>query len=134
MIQRIAETMQLSKRLNEQRWRVAVSEPDVPLETRQHCATPHTNLAPHHTTVHSHLQYGTDQRFPGTYFLTGLSAQWRRTNERVPIEDATPSQAPALATSRACDSALTCRRRQSHAITGTAAGMPGSPQVFSSDN
>jgi Hydroxymethylglutaryl-coenzyme A synthase C terminal len=128
-IQCMAETMQLSKRLNEQRWKVAASELDVALETRarMHCvaASPYTPI------------YGTDHLFAGTYYLSSLEGQRRRTYARVPLI-ATPSQAPGLNPSRARDLALPGRfhaagSRIACVITGTAAGLPGSPQVFSSD-
>jgi Hydroxymethylglutaryl-coenzyme A synthase C terminal len=70
----MAETMQLSKRLNEQPWKVAASELNVALETR---ARMHCVATPPYTPI-----YGTDQLLAGTYYLSGLDAQWRRTYAR----------------------------------------------------
>lgn len=99
--------------------------------------------------------------FPGTYFLNGIDSSWRRSYTRVPL-DAEMSQtgaqlAPPIVIRMAKQDAMSqpvtgklqvlsstqdgsgdkiteSRRRIACVITGTAAGLPGSKEVFSSSN
>eukprot|EP00538_Stauroneis_constricta_P012682 CAMPEP_0119551182 /NCGR_PEP_ID=MMETSP1352-20130426/4501_1 /TAXON_ID=265584 /ORGANISM="Stauroneis constricta, Strain CCMP1120" /LENGTH=1116 /DNA_ID=CAMNT_0007597191 /DNA_START=137 /DNA_END=3487 /DNA_ORIENTATION=+ len=76
-IAKMASAMKLMERL-EQREKVDPSELDHALETR---ARMHRAGAPYSPV------YPTAGRlFPGTYYLNGIDAQWRRTYSRVPLD------------------------------------------------
>lgn len=99
--------------------------------------------------------------FPGTYYLNGIDSSWRRTYSRVPLDaKMSPSGAqlaPPIAMRMAKQDAVSqpvtgklqvlssteegnadkiteSRRRIACVITGTAAGLPGSEEVFSPSN
>jgi 3-oxoacyl-(acyl-carrier-protein) synthase len=148
----MAATMKLSERLA-QREEVHPSELDHALETR---ARMHRAGAPYQPVYPT-----TGRLFPGTYYLQGLDENFRRTYARVPLdaplaESGTPLAPPVvlrLAHHDAVSHPVTgplrvrsdtedgladqhteVRRRIACVITGTAAGLPGRPQVFAPDN
>ena len=151
-IESMASAMNLMDRLNT-REKVHPSELDYALETR---ARMHRAGAPY-----SPVYPSAGRLFPGTYYLNGIDAKWTRTYSRVPLDakmDPHGSQlAPPIvlrlaqrdqlshpvtgklqvlssAESGDADKATEARRRIACVITGTAAGLPGSADVFTKDN
>jgi 3-oxoacyl-(acyl-carrier-protein) synthase len=148
----MAATMKLTERLST-REEIHPSELDHALETR---ARMHRAGAPY-TPV-----YPTKGRlFPGTYYLSGIDENWRRIYARIPLDASvakpgTPLAPPVVlrlahhdAVSHPVTGALRVRsstedgiadqhtevrRRIACVITGTAAGLPGRPNVFAPDN
>ena len=147
----MASLLDLTNRL-EQRVLVPPDQLDYALATRakmHHAGAPYSPVYPTKT----------DALFPGTYYLNGIDAQWRRTYSRVPISSsiekltATPlTLAPPIvmrwadedkmkAQSATTETAamnghhnLETKRPIACVITGTAAGLPGSPLAFNKDN
>ena len=147
----MASLLDLTNRL-EQRVLVPPDQLDYALATRakmHHAGAPYSPVYPTKT----------DALFPGTYYLNGIDAQWRRTYSRVPISSsiekltATPfTLAPPIvmrwadedkmkAQSATTETAamnghhnLQTKRPIACVITGTAAGLPGSPLAFNKDN
>ena len=147
----MASLLDLTNRL-EQRVLVPPDQLDYALATRakmHHAGAPYSPVYPTKT----------DALFPGTYYLNGIDAQWRRTYSRVPISSsiekltATPlTLAPPIvmrwaeedkmkAQSATTETAtmnghhnIETKRPIACVITGTAAGLPGSPLAFNKDN
>jgi 3-oxoacyl-(acyl-carrier-protein) synthase len=143
--------MDLTNRL-QQREEVHPSELDLALETR---ARMHRAGAPYRPV------YPPGRLFPGTYYLNGVDASWRRTYSRVPREAPLPtpgaSLAPPIVLRLAQRDALShpvtgklqvlaesvdgnadqiteSQRRIACVITGTAAGLPDSACPFQKNN
>lgn len=148
----MAQAMNLSERMAN-REEVRPSELDHALETR---ARMHRAGAPY-----SPVYPNAGRLFPGTYYLNGIDAKWRRSYSRVPLDAAMDkagsSLAPpivlrfakrdslshpvtgklqvlASAEEGNADQITEARRRIACVITGTAAGLPGGDDVFASDN
>lgn len=158
-IDKMATILDLTNRL-EQRVMVPPNELDHALATRakmHHAGAPYSPVYPTNT----------DTLFPGTYYLNGIDAQWRRTYSRVLIptkvspvptnqlekmtlstfqlappivlrwadEDLLKAQSGSVdvATVNGHDN-LESKRPIACVITGTAAGLPGSPLAFNKDN
>lgn len=148
----MVSALKLTERL-EARELVHPSELDHALETR---ARMHRAGAPY-----SPVYPIVGRLFPGTYYLTGMDAKWRRTYARVPLDaelvepgtDLAPPIVLRLAQRDAISQPVTgklqvlasveegsadpiteARRRIACVITGTAAGLPGQDNVFEKDN
>jgi 3-oxoacyl-(acyl-carrier-protein) synthase len=148
----MASTMNLTARLNS-REQVHPSELDHALETR---ARMHRAGAPY-----SPVYPNAGRLLPGTYYLNGIDAKWRRSYSRVPMDAAMDGHGSSLAppivlrlaqrdanshpvTGKLqvlasaedgnADQITEARRRIACVITGTAAGLPGGEFVFESDN
>ena len=133
----MASLLDLTNRL-EQRVLVPPDQLDYALATRakmHHAGAPYSPVYPTKT----------DALFPGTYYLNGIDAQWRRTYSRVPISSsiekltATPlTLAPPIVMRWADEDKMKAqsetKRPIACVITGTAAGLPGSPLAFNKDN
>lgn len=144
--------MKLTERLAS-REQVHPSELDLALETR---ARMHRAGAPY-----SPVYPNAGRLLPGTYYLNGIDAKWRRSYSRVPLDAAMDghgsSLAPPIVLRLAQRDALShpvtgklqvlasaedgnadqiteARRRIACVITGTAAGLPGGDNVFEPDN
>jgi 3-oxoacyl-(acyl-carrier-protein) synthase len=147
----MANTMQLSERLAS-REQVHPSELDHALETRARMHRAGAPYSPVYPTM--------GRMFPGTYYLQGIDAEWKRTYARVPLDcepmpvqdgvmvPLAPPMVLRLAQQEAVSHPVTgklqvmnatdyhteARRRIACVITGTAAGLPGGPVVFGPDN
>lgn len=144
--------MDLTNRLA-QREEVHPSELDLALETR---ARMHRAGAPY-----SPVYPTTGRLFPGTFYLNGVDHKWIRSYSRVPFdapcaEPGTPLASPIVLRMAQRDSVshpvtgklqvlaevvdgnadqiTEARRRIACVITGTSAGLPGSPFAFQKDN
>ena len=144
--------MNLTERLAS-REQIHPSELDHALETR---ARMHRAGAPY-----SPVYPNTGRLLPGTYYLNGIDAKWRRSYSRVPVaavmaghgsslappivlrlaqRDANSHpvtgklQVLASAEAGNADQITEARRRIACVITGTAAGLPGGEFVFEPDN
>jgi hydroxymethylglutaryl-CoA synthase len=152
-VKSMATTMNLSERLAS-REMVHPGELDYALETRARMHRAGAPYSPVYPTV--------GRLFPGTYYLNGIDALFRRTYSRVPL-DATFTVAPGsplappivlreakrdsvsqpvtgklqvLASTREgnADQHTEARRRIACVITGTAAGLPGLEHPFAEHN
>jgi 3-oxoacyl-(acyl-carrier-protein) synthase len=148
----MASTMNLTERLSS-REQIHPSELDHALETR---ARMHRAGAPY-----SPVYPNTGRLLPGTYYLNGIDAKWRRSYSRVPMDAAMDGHGSSLAppivlrlaqrdanshpvTGKLqvlasaedgnADQITEARRRIACVITGTAAGLPGGEFVFEPDN
>lgn len=145
----MAKTLDITNRL-EQRVMVSPIELDYALSTRSKMHHAGASYSPVYPT-------NADALFPGTYYLNGIDAQWRRTYSRVPITSnhvekastATFTLAPPIVLRWAVEEAapvstevatinghcnIETTRPIACVITGTAAGLPGSPLAFNKDN
>ena len=148
----MADALKLTERL-ETREKVQPGELDHALETR---ARMHRAGAPY-----SPVYPTTGRLFPGTYYLHGIDAQWRRHYVRVPLDSPMDPPGKALAPpivlrlakhdavahpvtgkldvlakaqEGSADQLTEARRRIGCVITGTSAGLPGGEKVFREDN
>ena len=152
-IQTITDALQLSQRLSS-REEIHPSELDHALETRARMHRAGAPYMPVYPTI--------GRLFPGTYYLQGIDDKWRRTYARVPLDAPAVTEtgkplAPPVVLRLAHHDAVShpvtgplrvrsdtedgiadqhteVRRRIACVITGTAAGLPGRPQVFNPDN
>ena len=128
-----------------QREKIHPAELDRALDTRarmHHAGAPYAPVYP----TEGHL-------YPGTYYLVGIDEKWRRTYARVPLDApfvepgtalAPPSvleleEAETTPETEGIGEVENCSGAPPNVstaclITGTAAGLPGSEQVFRSDN
>lgn len=134
--------MKLTERLAT-RELVHPSELDHALETR---ARMHRAGAPYSPV------YPNNRLFPGTYYLHGIDANWRRTYSRVPLDATMESHGTSLAPpivlrlSKLDSLSIpvtgklqvlttpTSEQRIACVISGTAAGLPGGKNVFCESN
>jgi 3-oxoacyl-(acyl-carrier-protein) synthase len=141
-IANMANAMKLTERLAT-RELVHPSELDHALETR---ARMHRAGAPYSPV------YPNSRLFPGTYYLHGIDANWRRTYARVPLDATMESHGTSLAPPivlrlSKLDSlsipvtgklqvltTVTTEQRIACVISGTAAGLPGGKNVFCESN
>ena len=151
-IDKMASSMMLSDRLAS-RELVHPSELDYALETR---ARMHRAGAPY-SPVYPTL----GRLFPGTYYLNGIDANWRRMYSRIPIDTIVTHQigttiplAPPMVlrlskedsvsipvtgklqvlTTTGVDKTTESLRRIACVVSGTAAGLPGGEKVFREGN
>jgi len=151
-IEKMANALKLMDRLTS-REKVHPCELDHALESRARMHRTGSPYSPVYPTV--------GRLFPGTYYLNGIDSSWRRTYSRVPLDakmdpHGTPLAPPIVmrlakrdqmshpVTGKLqvlsstedgnADKATEARRRIACVITGTAAGLPGNPEVFSPDN
>ena len=148
----MSQTMQLTERLNS-REEVHPCELDLALETRARMHRAGAPYSPVYPTV--------GRLFPGTYFLNGIDAKFRRTYSRVPLDATMETKGSSLAPpivlrlakldslsepvtgklhvinaveTGCADRVTEARRRVACVITGTSAGLPGGDEVFQNDN
>mmetsp|Transcript_5620 Transcript_5620/g.13227 ORF Transcript_5620/g.13227 Transcript_5620/m.13227 type:complete len:967 (+) Transcript_5620:434-3334(+) len=151
-IPKMVEALKLMDRL-QSRDKVHPSELDLALETRARMHRAGAPYSPVYPTV--------GRMFPGTYYLNGIDSKWRRNYSRVPLdanmEKSGAQLAPPIVLRMAkkdaisqpvtgklqvlsstedgnADKTTESRRRVACVITGTAAGLPGSRNVFDSSN
>jgi hypothetical protein len=161
-IANMANTMQLTKRLQEERMKVPAVELDMALETR---ARMHKRAQAAYTPL-----YPITTLRPGTYYLTGIDDMWRRTYARkektngnddavaasvataglappvvrewfntTPLPPPPPATAITKVSTNGTAHITTTHHRPQPVmvkcvITGTAAGLPGGEHVFCDDN